>query len=179
MTTLPSAESFSIVSVEDRAWTRRVRELDMWSDDREIPTNLPDTYNQWWGAIYMRQSPQPSGAPPAEVSARVALAVGDERLIADHLALRSPRARDLVLGRADRHRHGRSPRTTSADRPARRINITVPGWSLVFATIARHDGSREWRGQELSLLRALGGPTAWRTRWSVIRRMYGRRQRRS
>jgi hypothetical protein len=76
-----SVESFMMVLVEDRAWTRRVPELDLWCDEREIPVNLSDTYDNWVGGVYMRQSPQPSSGTCGELTARVALAVGDERLV--------------------------------------------------------------------------------------------------
>jgi hypothetical protein len=68
------AGSFSVVLVEDRAWNRRVAALDLWCDDREIPTNLPDTYNHWWGGVSMRTYPEPSNGdelvrrPPARRS---------------------------------------------------------------------------------------------------------------
>jgi hypothetical protein len=65
-----------MVLVEDRAWTRRVPELDLQCDDREVPVNLPDTYDNWVAGVYMRQSPPGSGQA-SELQARVALAVGD------------------------------------------------------------------------------------------------------
>ncbi|WP_445152225.1 hypothetical protein [Baekduia sp. Peel2402] len=166
-----------MVLVEDRAWTRRVPELDLWCDEREVPVNLQDTHNNWLGGVYMRQSPPLSSGAAAEVSGRVALAIGDGRLVgiispdeATEPAIWFSIALDdlLMVEVISRHRLTWRPR---------KITVYVPGWALVFVAIARHDGSREWRGQERSLLRALGGPTPWRKRWAVIRRLYGRRRR--
>lgn len=164
-----------MVLVEDRVWMRQVAKLDLWCDDREVPINLPDTYDHWLAGVFMRQSPPPSSGAVTEVTARVALAIGDGRLV----GIISPdeatapaiwfsiALADLLMVRAlSRHRVTRRPR---------KITVYVPGWALVFVAVARHDGSMECRGQERSLLRALGGPTHWRERWAVIRRLYGRR----
>jgi hypothetical protein len=172
-----SVESFTMVLVEDRAWTRRVPELDLWCDEREVPVNLPDTYDHWLGGIYMRQSPPPSSGTCGELTARVALAAGDGRLVgiispdgARQPAIWFSTALDdlLMVQVLDRSWLTRRPR---------KITVYVPGWALVLVAIARHDGSREWPGQERSLLQALGGRTPWRKRWTVIRRLYGRRWR--
>lgn len=176
VTSSSSSSSFSMVLVEDRAWTRRVEALDLWCDAREVPVNLPDTYDQWWGGIYMRRSPpSSSGATPA-LGARVALAIGDERLVGiispDHplepaIWFSITLADLLMVEVLSRHRY-------QPWRP-RKISVYVPGWVLVLVTIARHDGSREWRGQERGLVQALGGPTPWFKRLAVIRQLYGRR----
>jgi hypothetical protein len=163
---------FAVVLVEDRAWTRRVPELDLWCDDREVPVNLPDNYDQWLGGVYMRQSPEPSCGTCGEMTGRVALAVGEGRLV----GIISPgEARQpaiwfsialadlLMVEVISRHRLTGRPR---------KVSVYVPGWSLTFVTLARHDGSMEWRGQERSLLQALGGPTPWRKRLALIRRQH-------
>lgn len=173
--TVPSADSFSMVMVHDRVWTRHVPELALWCDDREIPVNLPDTYNHWLAGVFMRESPPPSVGAVTEVTARVTLAIGDGRLVGivspdeatEPAIWFSTALADLLMVRVlSRYRLTRRPR---------RITVYVPGWALVFVAVARHDGSMEWRGHERSLLRALGGPTPWRKRWSVIRQLYGRR----
>src|ERR1700759_5425616 len=69
-----------MVLVEDRAWTRQVGELDLWCDDREVPVNLPDTYDHWLSGVFMRQSPPPTSGAATEVTARVTLAIGNGRL---------------------------------------------------------------------------------------------------
>ena len=168
------ADSFALVLVEDRAWTRRVPQLDLWCDDREVPVNLPDTYDHWWGGIYMRQSPPSSSGGTPALTARVALAIGDGRLVGI-ISPDDPRTpaiwfsialADLLMVEVlARHR---------LPWRVRKISVYVPGWALVFVSIARHDGSMEWRGQERSLLQALGGSTPWRKRLAVIRRLYRR-----
>jgi hypothetical protein len=169
-----SAESFSMVLVEDRAWTRQVAELDMWCDDREVPVNLPHTYDHWLAGVFMRQSPPPSSGEAEEVTARVALAVGDGRLagiISPEAPLKpaiwfSTALTDLLMVEViSRYRLTGRPR---------KISVYVPGWSLTFVTIAQHDGSMKWRRQERSLLQALGGSTPWRKRLGVLRHLYGR-----
>jgi hypothetical protein len=170
----PDAGQFSTVLVEDRAWTRRVPELDLWCDDREVPVNLTDTYDNWLGGVYMRQSPPPSDGEAAELTARVALAVGEGRLVGiiSPYEARQPAIwfsialDDLLMIRVTRHRYTRR---------LRMITVYVQGWALVLVAIARHDGSMEWRGHERSLLKASGGPTSWRKRWAVVQSLYGRR----
>jgi hypothetical protein len=167
-----SAESFSMVLVEDRAWTRQVAELDLWCDDREVPVNLPDTYDHWWGGVYMRQSPEPACGTCGELTGRVALAVGDGRLV----GIISPEAplKPAIwfsIALADLLMVEVISRSRLTWRPLK-ISVYVPGWSLTFVTLARHDGSMEWRGQERSLLQALGGPTPWRKRLALIRRQH-------
>lgn len=172
----PSAGAFAMVLVEDRAWTRQIPELDLWCDDREIPVNLPATYDHWWGGIYMRQSPPPSDGEAAEGrDAQFAVAVGEGRMVGiispyeahEPAIWFSIALADLLMVQVlSPHRLTRRPR---------RIAVYVPGWALVLVAIARHDGSMEWGGQARSLLRALGGPTPWRKRWAVMKHLYGRR----
>lgn len=170
-----SAGTFSMILVNDRVWTRQVAELDLWCDDREVPVNLPDTYDHWLAGVFMRQSPPPADGAADEVTARVALAIGDGRLVGiiSPYGAREPAiwfsialSDLLMVDVLRRYRLTRRPRL---------ISVYVPGWTLVLAAVARHDGSREWHGHEPSLLQALGGPTPWRKRWAVIRRLYGRR----
>jgi hypothetical protein len=168
-----SAGSFSMVLVEDRAWTRRVPELELQCDDREVPVNLPDTYDNWLAGVYMRQFPEPpSGGEVAEMQARVALAVGGGRLagIISPDTARQP-AIWFSIELADLQMVEVIARYLTW-RP-RMIHVRVPGWSLVFVRVAGHDGSKEWPGQERNLLKALGGPTPWRERWADIRRRHG------
>lgn len=164
-----------MVLVEDRASTRRVPEPDLWCDEREVLVNLPETYDHWCGGVFMRQSPPPSSGAADEVHAQVALAVGDGRLVgivspyeADEPAIWFSIALADVLMVEVLTRHRLPWRL-------RRISVFVPGWALVLVSIARHDGSKEWRGQERSLMQALGGPTPWHKRLAVIQRLYGGR----
>src|SRR4051812_48101005 len=146
-----------MILVEDRAWTRRVPELDLQCDHREVRVNLPDTYDNWLAGVYIRQSPSPGGGEASELQARVALAVGDGRLV----GIISP---------------------DEATRPAIWFSIALDDL-LMIEVIDRHpltwrapeDGLREWPGQQRSLLQALGGPTPRRKRWAVIRRLHSRR----
>jgi hypothetical protein len=64
-----SAGTFSMILVNDRVWTRQVAELDLWCDDREVPVNLPETYDHWLAGVFMRQSPPADGVAD-EVTAR-------------------------------------------------------------------------------------------------------------
>lgn len=172
----PSAGSFSMVLVEDRAWTRRVAELDLWCDDREVPVNLPDTYNHWLGGIYMRQeAPRPSRDAPTELIARVALSIGDGCLvgIVSPYEAREP-AIWFSIALVDILMVQVIARHWLTWRP-RMISIDVPGWSFTFVKVAQHDGSMEWRGHERSLLQALGGSTSWLKRLAVVKRLHGRR----
>jgi hypothetical protein len=169
-----NAESFSMVLVKDRAWTRWVPELDLWCDDREVLVNLPDTYDNWVAGVYMRQSPPPSDSEATELTARAALAVGDGRLVGiiSPYNAREPAIwfsialDDLLMVEVNSRRH----RLT---RQPWKIIVYLPGWALVFVAIATHHESMEWGGQERSLLQALGGPTPGRKRWTVIRYLYG------
>jgi hypothetical protein len=168
----PRADSFSMVIVEDRAWTRRVPELGLQCDDREVPVNLPDTYDNWLAGIFMRQFPEPPSGEVAELEARVALAVGDGRLagiISPDTARQPAIWFSIELAELEmveviaRHPSWRP----------RMIHVRVPGWSLVLVRVAGHDGLKEWPGQERNLLKALGGPTPLRERWADIWRRHG------
>lgn len=170
-----SPESFWMVLVEDRASTRRVPELDLYCDEREVPVNLPDTYDHWCGGVFMRQSPPPSSGAVDEVHAQVGLAVGDGRLVgivspyeADEPAIwfSIALADVLMVEVTSRHRLTERPRM---------ITVYVPGWTLTLVLITRYDGATEWQDKERSLLQALGGSTPWRRRLPIILRLYGRR----
>jgi hypothetical protein len=75
--------SFSMVLVEDRAWTRRIDALDLRCDELERLTELPRTYERWLAGAYMRTYPQPADDHElVQRSGRATLAIGDRRIIA-------------------------------------------------------------------------------------------------
>lgn len=135
MTTANGAGSFSMVLVEDRASTRQVEALDLCCDEREILTNLPESYHRWLAAVYMRTHSKPASDDDlVERSGRATL-IGDGRpvgIISPGSATEPPlvchRPGDvLTLQVIARH----------LTRRPRRIGVRLSNWSLLPRTSRR------------------------------------------
>lgn len=171
VTTSDGACSFSMVLVENRAWTRRVDALDLHCDERERLTELPKAYDRWLAGACTRTHPKSDDHRElVKRSGRATLAIGDRRLVGiispdsgrEPAVWLSVALNDLLTGNVVRR--------DLIWRPAM-LRIRVPGWSFTLAYVSQRDRSPlGWRRvrdrQERSLVTALGGQSRRRERWS-------------
>jgi hypothetical protein len=151
--------------VRDRARTRRVEAIDLTCDGREMPTQLPRSYEHWIagvagfeGAAAFLESGAELKPGQTEAAGAAALAVGEGRLVAIVSPYNSDEPAVWLASPIAELKVATSGRIGLVKKRPEKIAIHGPGWTLRLAAVSQFYvsmNSHQTR-QENSLLAAFG-----------------------